>query len=648
MRLGTKSCSECRRRRVRCHFSTNDSRTCEACNLHNILCVPQTKKHHDDPEKTVLKRRVGDLEETVRQITDDQFQDLRKQLPNVTEYGSVSSTDRPAPSDLESPDEDSDWNEVEQAPLMSLLQETLKTESGGLPTHSQVGKSNDHQVKTCLSNLSPLLPSLDALTSILKATQDFWPLWPYSPISAAASSDAPNDVDTAKAFIVNSLNSDTRCIIAKALLWLALSFQQVPRGFRPPGDMLPDSPSSLLKHYMHNADLLLSTITETLGNADFVECLLLQFKLYFNMGKPRKAWLSNRRAMNTALLLGFHNVDVSTPKRHKTLWSKIWVTDRQLSVILGLPAAIDNSHPSVSEVQAEAPLEDRLFRELAIASGLIIQRNQNHKSANYATTMEIDHLLEQCKAKMPPEWWDPAPGTPLAVTYTRQSIKLAYYSLCKIVHLPYMLKSATERKFEISRIAALEASRELIKTHRMLRRHSGPESIMICDVLDFQAFSAAVVIVIDLLSVSTTRHVRDEAEDWELVHGVRKDLRNVSEVLNCSVASQAAKVLEWLSQAREGTWSGSRTCIIPYFGRVKIGRQTRGDQMPSNGTGLRASEVQQPASSVEISTNTSTSFSQFSDQEWFSDQELGMDWMSFSDMNESYDWSMLFNTPVPE
>ncbi|KAK5038309.1 hypothetical protein LTS07_001779 [Exophiala sideris] len=665
MRLGTKSCAECRRRRVRCHFPTNDSRVCEACNLHNIPCIPQTKKHHDDQEKIVLKRRVGDLEETVRQITGaldvmtrapnvnqspvEQSQDLRKQLPNITEYVSVTSTDRPAPSDLETPDEDSDWNEDEQAPLMSLLQETLNiSEPRGLSNHSQVGKPDNPHVKACLSNLSPLLPSLGALTSVLRATQEFWPLWPYSPISQAGNNGNLDDIDTAKAFIVNSLNSGTPCITAKALLWLALCIQQLPRGFRPEGDMLPDSLSSLLKHYMHNADHLLSTITETSGNSDFIECLLQQFKLYFNMGKPRKAWLSNRRAMNTALLLGFQNVDGSTPESHKALWSKIWVTDRQLSVILGLPAAIDNSHPSVSAVQGKAPLEEQLFRELATISGLIIQRNQNHTNATYAMTMEIDDLLEQFKAKMPPEWWDPAPGLPLAVTYSRQHIKLAYYSLCKIVHLPYMLKSAKERKYEISRISALEASRDLIKTHRMMRHQMGPESIMICDVLDFLAFSAAIIIVIDLLSMPTTRHPRDEAEDWVLVQGVTKDLRNVSEVLNCDVSGQAAQVLEWLSQARNGTWSGTRTCTIPYFGRVTIGRPTRDDEMPFNGTRLQASEMQRPAGSVEISTNTSTSFSQFSDQEWLSDQELNMDWTSFSDMNENYDWSMLFSTPIPE
>lgn len=664
MRLGTRSCAECRRRRVRCHFPSNNGRVCEACKLHNIPCVPQTKKHHDDPEKTILKRRVGDLEETVRQITGaldlmtrapkssqspvDLFQDLRRQLPNITEDASISPADRLAPSDPESPDEDSDWNEDEQAPLMSLLQETLKIAPGGLPAHGQASKSIDHQVKACLSSLSPLLPSLDALTSIFKATEEFWPLWPYHPISSAAGIGTHNDVGTAKAFIVNSLNSGTPCITAKALLWLALCIQQLPRGFRPPEDMLPDSPSSLLKHYLHSADLLLSAITESSGNSDFIECLLLQFKLFFNMGKPRKAWLSVRRAANTALLLGFQNVADSTPKLHTALWSKIWITDRQLSVILGLPAVTENSHPSVSEMQAGMPLEEQLFRELAIASGLVIQRNQNHRKATYATTVEIDHLLDQCKAKMPPEWWDPPPGIPLAVTYTRQHIKIAYYSLCKIVHLPYMLKSAKDRKFEMSRISALEASRELIKAHGSLRHHGGTGTIMICDVLDFQAFSAAIVIIIDLLSMPTTRHVRDEAEDWELVHGVTKDLRNTSEVLNCSVAGQAAHVLERLSQARNGTWSGTGTYMIPYFGRVRIGRPTRGDQMPLDETGLPADEMQQPASSVEISTNTSMSFTQFSDQEWLSDQELGMDWMSFSDMNESYDWSLLFNTPVPE
>jgi hypothetical protein len=368
------------------------------------------------------------------------------------------------------------------------------------------------------------------------------------------------------------------------------------------------------------------------------------------MGKPRKAWLKIRQALNISIILGITNQKAGT-NEHSALWTHIWHMDRQLSLILGFPYGIAESHPGLSREFAGEYFLSKAMHDISIIAGHIVDRNQSGHDVDYSVTLQIEQELQQCRASMPQDWWDTVPtlDTPLKELYYRQTFKIYYYQGLKLLHLPYMLKSSTDKKFEHSRNAALESSREMMNSYRNLRS-SGESQIVMCDLMDFQAFSSALVMVIGLVSQSPDC-IYQEAEDWGLIQSVIRQLQTVASGMECSVANQGAQLLEYLSMARSGTYSGpdGYEAVIPYFGKVRIGKMKRNESV--------APLVVETKETPLVDTNTmdfnTISFMPFSQESLIqfplTDAELGVDWTSVFDVdnNYNYDWSQVFDYRGP-
>ncbi|PSS08493.1 hypothetical protein M430DRAFT_109925 [Amorphotheca resinae ATCC 22711] len=629
MRLGTRSCAECRRRKVRCVYPPNNP-TCEECALHDVRCTPQrpgtqrttrTGRAHGLVD---LQRRLEDLEGTVRRVCNAidpslGSLSLAELETNVTE---ALARLRPVPLP-ETIGEDASMNRTNTVNFSGSESESL--------------------------NLNRLIPRLDSLTLILELTEKYWPLWPAIPERPVTSSDQlePGSVASARDFILDSLGSGTPAAVAKSVLWLALCIQQLPRDFGNRCSNLPASPNDLINSYLSGAETLLLVDEDTGGTREGLEALALQSKLYIDMGRPRKAWLTIRRGLNLAILLGLHHPDESTSIRQKALWSYFWQFDRQLSLILGFPYAIVDSHPGISEVHIEDSIEARAMHRLSIIAGHIIERNQNHRHVGYAATVRINQELEQFRDEIPQHWWDAIPSSTMSLEalHDQQAVKLIYYQLQKFLHLPYMLKSPVDKRFENSRVLALEASRKMIGCYQTLRNGSG-QSIIICDLMDFQVFTAAVTIVINLLSQSSECSVHQQDEDWELVQCTARSLKDVSIKLECAVAGQAAQLLEYLLEVHHGLYTGpeSYQAVIPYFGKVKISQP----KSAASQTGLTPRiDHQSPTSCpfpqvVEFSANSFVPFSQNYVADYLAETELGVDWTAVFDENMDYEYSQLF------
>jgi hypothetical protein len=647
-----------------------------------------------------------------------------------TKRGSITSSaeilDDNSPDDV---DQDQDQDQFEDAPLVSLFKDALHIERPQSEHQETRGLCADERIRACLDSLGPFLPSPDDLQLILEASQMFWCLWPMPPPGQNTTDPSPSSpILAARDFIVDSLNSGRPAIMAKALIWLTLCIHQLPRDFACiRREQLRNAPRAIWKHYLNTAETLLS-FNDAAGASqgkNMLECLLLQMKIYIDVGKPRKAWLAIRRALDTGLLLGIQRQGRNTTNEQNSLWAHIWQIDRFLSLILGLPSGISNSHPSLAKECAGPTIEAQLMHDLGIIAGHIIERNQDPNPLNdnnYSVTMDIDQDLERCKARIPAEWWDSAfgAGLPLAAAHAQQTIKLFYATMRKTLHIPYLLKAWSRSpegdmryEYESSRISALEACRDAIRSYRAFRNTSGGGGTVpiICDLMDFQAFSATVTLVVDLLlssssspsdsstsgtTTTTSKMKRDaieEARDWELVHSVSGTLQEVAKRLNCNVAGQGTDVLERLSVARYGKYppggsdSATFEVVIPYFGKVRIGRLVKPAPTPappsqppvrwsesprplsfSFSSGKGESQQQQALSSdttvVEFSLcdHPTTSFAPASygltsqsssmsmgDSSWlYDDAELGMDWESFVHVNTDYDWSQFFESAMPD
>jgi hypothetical protein len=674
LRLGTKSCFECRRRKVRCIFEPN-SKVCKECFAHESECIPQqsvhSRKNGLGGDGQDVQQKLQSLEEMVYRLCEAMNARAESTCSSPFEMSAADALtrlqapsspktslgDKPmmearwrAASESRSSSSSEQIESLEDAPLLSLFQEAMLIPRRSVQSDRNPDEfSSDHRTKIYIKAIKALVPSPDDLELVLKTTEKFWPIWEdCQHLVIGSEPHMITGIASAKKFVFDSMRSETPLLMGKSALFLALCVQQLPRSFKSQATNLPALPKTLLDSYIRAADSLLSINESRSARTESLECLTVLAKLYVNMGKPREGWHCFHRAFNSALLLGLHNQNETTPDRQKAIWAHIWQGDRQLSSLLGLPAATTDSHPGVSIQPAGQQIEQRIIYDLSVIAGHIIERNQNNQTADYSATLHIDQELQQCRSQIPSEWWNSLPSvdTPLKAIYGLGIIRLQFYTAQKMIHLPYMLKSSIDSNYEYSRLSALDASREIMRSYQMVRTH--PDlALAICDVFDFQAFTGAVVIIIDLLSQSSQLETHQEAIDWDLIHNVTLSLKSVSKAMECTVAGQAAELLATLSTFRASVYSGPENyeVVIPMFGKVRINcPQKRTAQTEVNPLYSIENFQQQFIPTLEFSANSFAPFGMTGDI--LSDTELGIDWTSILNVDTNYDWSQTVSSSV--
>lgn len=277
--------------------------------------------------------------------------------------------------------------------------------------------------------------------------------------------------------------------------------------------------------------------------------------------------------------------------------------------------------------------------------GDIIERN--HESPqNYLSTVKIDQDLEQCRILMPDDFWTQLPSLdrPLIDIYAGQLTKIVYFLCVMMLHMPLMLKASTHRRHEHSRASAQDAARSVITNYLLLRQAADAEYI-ICEVLDFQVFSAGMILMVNLLRHPHLSTQESRVEDLRLLETLAEALNRTASLMHCDVARQGSHVLTLLLHVQRGSNAGLDTfvAVMPYFGRVKISFPIKGIAAITT-----AEDANTSLAPPHIATG-SVQFSEWSDDQDFAmttdfDEELVGDWsaMMGTDIDLDYDWAHFF------
>ena len=402
-----------------------------------------------------------------------------------------------------------------------------------------------------------------------------------------------DDLDIFATHLSQLLHSDDIMVITKIYFCLAMCIQQFPSD--PSLDMT--ALDSIQCQYIAVAETVLNSDEGLARSLDGLECMAIQAHWYVNLGKPRKAWLLFRRAVTTCQVLGLNHRTVDDanllPVRWKLIWSKLWQGDRLASLLLGLP------HAGCSDIYdsgLKKGTQESFWIMLGIIIGHVIERNQNPKSMTLAVTLEIDQELDLLRSSTPVEYSEVSPGSEMSSDKIAEVFlpQLLYHNTRKLLHLPLMLKAATDQRYEYSRIAALEASREMIRIYQIMRNPQRPGYEM-CNTVDFHVFTAAMVLIVNLFSHSDRDPWKDDA-DWNLIHTATQMFRRSAGHGRCNVSAQSAAVLELLSEARAGS-AKEVEAVIPYFGKIRIspckepsGRDSAANVLPAQAS-MQGSEL---------------------------------------------------------
>lgn len=378
--------------------------------------------------------------------------------------------------------------------------------------------------------------------------------------------------------------------VAKLLVFISIIVAQLPFDFDYSSLDVPFDPQEFASRCVSEVDRLIVYDDHFAATLPGIECQMLLSKYRLNEGQPRKAWLINRRAIEFAQLSGLHLSTAKPPRPDDTLFDrriKIWCqlvcTDRYISLILGLPYAVSDVSfaPQVEMcMRAQGSALDMYMLQLGSMSGKIIDRNQNSEEPCLPTTLRLEQELEDIEKKTPGDWWDAdAHHNTKDDRYQERIImQFTHHTLRLFLHLPFMLKSSTDRRFQYCHTAAVESAQNGLQLYKVLRTGIKP---YLCKISDFFAFMMTMLLVIHLVGHSgeSTNHSSEEQDDrdWDLIHEVTNILRQAGTENGGTVAAESANILGKLIDcyANEGPsdqiWNNTCKITVPYFGTITVG-----------------------------------------------------------------------------
>ncbi|KAF2452836.1 hypothetical protein BDY21DRAFT_328633 [Lineolata rhizophorae] len=542
VRKGTRSCWECKRRKIRCSFSTASDSVCIGCRRRGTSCVTQ-----EYPEETAAAalstgdrgRSMGDrivrvealVEQLVKQVGNrNNGSTARAGSSALSEDGGPNtgiptpgSSDRAESARFLTAYEPSGPDlGLESSHLEGLFSSPMMRTPDSPPPPTTIAPSRGIRYEQVSATLHAALPPREDIHLMIKAGIDVslhkLTTHPY-PVLAQNPGGGKGDL----AEIPEAKTHPA--LLAKYLLILATCLQFVhPELHAEEIHDLSEPPRLLMRRLADTAISLVTSNDEFLGSVEGLECVMLESIYEANSGNLRRAWFACRRAMVVAQMMGIHRsgiqqplkvISLSKPVYPSYIWYRIVATDRQLCLMLGLPqGSVDVSMASEAALACDTP-SGRFERKQCVIASRILERNEWSDPAiadSFAALQELDAELQRAANEMPSIWWL-VPNLASLVHDPEKTFwetlrlleQMLYFNLLNLLHLPYMLRSSTpdtdqvgnggaNYKYEYSKLTSVNASRELLTRFIMFRSFN--RVAFCCRSVDFFALTAAMTLVI--------------------------------------------------------------------------------------------------------------------------------------------------------
>jgi hypothetical protein len=344
--------------------------------------------------------------------------------------------------------------------------------------------------------------------------------------------------------VANLLYSENHpVLLAREMLLFAVGLQHLSSSKAIPG--LTKHHCTIMEQLADSAIKLVNTNDLLLGTLEGLENLILESFYHMDSGNIRRSWITMRRAVMTAQLLGLHR-----PGHHRfkiinqqqndldptAMWACVVSTEQFLCLLLGLPTSTTGANftiPRASSAYVESGSLPMLIPDVVRK---IIERNQTYASQEaLEMTQKIDQEILAIANQWPSTFWRPLQlaglevDSPDAFWETRRAWDhIFYYSLVNQLHLPYMLdpRDASQRSY--SRIACANASREIL-VRQIAIRTINPLSVGY-RMGDFVALIAGMTL---MLAHILSHCNKGAAPDNLLVHQRNGDRAKVEQALEC-------------------------------------------------------------------------------------------------------------------
>ena len=394
-------------------------------------------------------------------------------------------------------------------------------------------------------------------------------------------------------------------LLARQMLLLATSLQHISPLTVLPG--LSKCHQDIVQGLAESAITLVNNNDALLGTLEGLDNMILEGYFHIDCGNLRRAWLTMRRAVTVAQLLGLHRsgvhlfkvIDQQSNLDYEAMWSSIVTMERVLSLLLGLPTSVGAVH--TVPIVAQATDGSSLLVILGNWTARILDRNQMSSSQEaLELTRQIDEDIIKVSQQMPSSFWQPPAfegletDSPAALRESKRAFNhMCYYILVIQLHLPHMLCPSHAPQRTYSKIACVNASREILFREISLRSLN-PVSAC-CRISDFLALIAGMTLILahavghcgkDTMNVLAHQRLADRGT----VKRTLECLQSMSELHQDVLAVRCVDLLGDLltieedaargsnhhtsqqSQVGVTNYSGRKVLIIrvPYLGAIQI------------------------------------------------------------------------------
>lgn len=447
------------------------------------------------------------------------------------------------------------------------------------PASSKATPSDTRNSSTITAKLLGAIPSQADIKLLLARMSNPPPMYYQFDYNSCCSS--PNEVPKAQILIPDLSQPELHpVLLARQMLLFAAALRHVPR---------KESVLGLSKHHHIIMDELVesavshvTTNDALLGTLEGLELLILESFYHFECGDARRTWITTRRAVMAAQLLGLHRpghyrykvIDGQIDLKPEAMWISIVCMERVSSLLLGLPSS------TAGVILTEGTTTSGFIVRLGNVAGRVLERNQIEVPQQALDlTKDIDRELISIAEQMPLSFWQPSAFQGLA----RDSIESAneirraldhgrYYNLVIQLHLPHMLCPSHDSQRIYSKIACVNASREVLNRHIGLQ--SFQPAVSRCRMIDFPALIAGMT----LMLAHAISHCGKESEnmfahqrlsDRAMVKRALGSMEFVSELHQETLIVRCARLLTELLAIEEDAASEHRHNDVQQHGRVE-------------------------------------------------------------------------------
>ncbi|KAF2203591.1 hypothetical protein GQ43DRAFT_411348 [Delitschia confertaspora ATCC 74209] len=373
-------------------------------------------------------------------------------------------------------------------------------------------------------------------------------------------------------------------VIARTLLHLSICIGTLPPEFDASRLPTISSLEATMQTYVSTVTDLVLSSDEQMSTLPGLETLLLLVHYQCSTSHHRQAWLTVRRALNLAHLMGLHRI-VAQPSTAPTseviegakfVWRQLVDLDRFLSLHLRLPFASD-SYPYFSNFHPT--LTHRCH--LSAISKEISSLEKPVSASTYASALAIDEKLDGLMKSLSQTFWtipviNPSQQNPeQAEALQRLCVQIWHFELKILLHLPFLLRAAHEPRYEYSKVSALQAARNVVLRWFALRKSSATQ---VCSrVAELPVFIAAATITLDILAEMGTKDraevQRSRGSDFVMVCRIVGEMEKLArgsarEIMARRSVNVLKRLLCCLDERR---FRGEVVQVtMPYFGTVEL------------------------------------------------------------------------------